>query len=281
MKMTAMRKLWPALLLVVGLTPRLHAYDTKVLVTGKELPPELQNVGVTEHLGNPLDLDMQFTDENGQSVPLRKYFTSPKPVLMAMVYYTCPALCNYHLNGLTEAMKTLKWSTGKDFELVAVSMNHREGPDVAGKKKENYLKLYDRHTGDAGWHFLVGSEANVQKLADELGFKFRWMEDKKQFAHASVAYVVTPDGKISRYLHGISIEPNTLKLSLLEASNGKIGNVLEQAVMYCFQFDPVKNKYTLYAWNVMRIGAALMVLLLAIFLIPVWWREKPRPSLRT
>ncbi|MGZ6480367.1 MAG: SCO family protein [Bdellovibrionales bacterium] len=271
--MTAVQKLLPVLLLLAGLTPRLWAYDTKVLVTGHELPKELQGVGVDEHLGANIDLDMQFTDESGKQVPLSTYFHSPQPVLMAMVYYTCPSLCNYHLNGLTEAMKTLKWSTGQDFELVAVSMNHTETPDVAGKKKHNYLELYNRHTGDAGWHFLVGNEANVKKLAAQLGFKFYWMEDKKQFAHASVAYVVTPTGKISRYLHGIQIEPNTLKLSLLEASNGKIGNMLEQAVMFCFQFDPVKNKYTLYAWNIMRIGGILMVLLLALFLLPIWWRE--------
>jgi protein SCO1/2 len=251
----------------------LHAYDTKVLVTGHELPKELQGVGVEEHLGQALDLDMQFTDEDGRSVPLRSFFSQPKPVLMAMVYYTCPSLCNYHLNGLTEAMKQLKWTTGKDFELVAVSMNHRETPELAAKKKHNYLEAYGRHQGDRGWHFLVGSEDNVKKLAAQLGFKFYWMEDKKQYAHASVAYVVTPEGKISRYLHGIQVDPQTLKMSLLEASNGKIGSVIEHALMFCFQFDPVKNKYTLYAWNIMRIGGILMVLLLGILLIPVWWRE--------
>jgi protein SCO1/2 len=273
-----MRKLWLPLVAAVVLTPKLWAYDTKVLVTGHELPKELQDVGVDEHLGAQLDLETLFTDEQGQTVPLRSFFKSDKPVLMAMVYYTCPSLCNYHLNGLTEAMKTLKWTTGADYELVAVSMNSAETPDLAAKKKHNYLELYGRPQGNPGWHFLVGAEANVKKLAGQLGFKYRWMEDKKQFAHASVAYVVTPDGKISRYLHGIQIEPNTLKLSLLEASNGKIGSVLEQAIMFCFQFDPVKNKYTLYAWNIMRIGALLTILLLAIFLIPVWWRDRlPRP----
>jgi protein SCO1/2 len=269
-----MRKFLSALILAAGFTSNAWAYDTKPLVTGHELPKELQSVGVDEHLGASLDLDMQFTDENGQQVPLRSFFHSPKPVLMAMVYYTCPSLCNYHLNGLTEAMKKLKWSTGQDFELVAVSMNHTETPDVAGKKKHNYLELYNRHTGDAGWHFLVGSKDNVAKLASQLGFRFYWMEDKKQFAHASVAYVVTPEGKLSRYLHGIEVDPNTLKLSLLEASNGKIGNLIEHALMFCFQYDPAKSKYTIYAWNIMRIGGFLTVLLLGILLIPVWWREK-------
>lgn len=268
-----MSRLWP-LLLAIGLTPfyGLWAYDTKVVVTGHDLPKDLENVGVKENLGSQLDLDLQFTNEFGHVVPLRSYFNTHKPVLMAMVYYTCPSLCNYHLNGLTEAMKELHWTTGTDFELVAVSMNASETPAVAGKKKHNYLELYGRPNGEKGWHFLVGSQANVQRLADQLGFQFRWLEDKQQYAHASVAYVVTPEGKISRYLHGIQIDPKTLKLSLLEASNGKIGSFFEQAVMFCFQFDPQKNKYTLAAWNIMRLGAFVMILLLAIFLVPAWWR---------
>ena len=269
-----MRKLWLALWLAFCVTPQSWAYDTKPVVTGHELPAELKNVGVIEHLGSNLDLGLQFTDESGAVVPLGKYFGGHKPVLMAMVYYTCPSLCNFHLNGLTDTMKNLKLTAGKDFEVVAVSMNHTETPDVAGKKKHNYLELYGRPEGNNGWHFLVGSEENVRKLANQLGFKFNWLEDQKQYAHAAVAYVITPEGKISRYLHGIQVDPNTLRMSLLEASNGKIGGFLEQAIMFCFQFDPKKNKYTLYAWNIMRVGAFMMLLVLAIILIPAWKRER-------
>lgn len=271
-----MFKLGLTAMVAIFMTPSLWAYDTKVVVTGHELPAELKDVGIVEHLGDKLDLNLTFTDEAGQTVPLGKYFTGNKPVLMAMVYYTCPSLCNYHLNGLTETMKQLKWTAGKDFEVIAVSMNSKEGPEVAGPKKANYLKAYGRPEGESGWHFLVGNEANVQALAKQLGFKFHWLEDKKQFAHASVAYLITPEGQISRYLHGIQVEPQTMRLGLLEASNGKIGSVVEHALMFCFQFDPQKNKYTLYAWNIMRLGGILMVLLLAVFLIPVWWREQSR-----
>ena len=143
-----MRSAWLALLALTFLTPSVWAYDTKVLVTGKEIPAELQNVGVVEHLGATLNLDRTFVDEAGQTVPLRTFFSKDKPVLLAMVYYTCPSLCNYHLNGLTETMKNLKWTTGKDFELVAVSMNSKETPDVADAKKHNYLKVYARPEGD-------------------------------------------------------------------------------------------------------------------------------------
>lgn len=260
----------------------LWAYDpVKAPVTGHGLPAELVNVGVEEHLGQSLDLSMTFTNEAGETIPLGSYFHKDRPVLLAMVYYTCPSLCNYHLNGLTDTLKTMKWTSGREFEVVAVSMNHKETPDLAAKKKHNYLKAYGRPEGEKGWHFLVGNQQNVEKLAAQLGFKFNWMEDKQQYAHAAVAYVVTPGGKISRYLHGIQPEAGTLKLSLLEASNGKIGSVIEQVMMFCFQFDPRKNKYTLYAWNLMRIGAILMVLVLAVLLIPLWLREQSHNRHRT
>ena len=258
------------------------AYDPRnPEITGHELPAELSAVGVDEHLGAPLDLNLQFTDDHGQKVPLGRYFHSGKPVLMAMVYYNCPSLCSYHLNALNEAMKGLKWTAGDEFQLVAVSMNHRETPELARAKKHNYLEAYGRPEGEDGWHFLVGDEANVAALAKELGFRFHWMEDKQQYAHAAVAYVITPEGKISRYLHGLGVDAGTLKLSLLEASSGRIGNVVEQVLMFCFKFDPTKSKYTLYAWNIMRIGAVLTVLLLAILLLPVWWREQNRNRTRT
>lgn len=255
----------------------LHAYDPKdVQVTGHEKPAELADVGVEEHLGNGLDLGLSFTDDHGQAVTLGSYFKTGRPVLMAMIYYNCPSLCSYHLNGLTETMRLMKWSPGREFEMVIVSMDHTENAELAAAKKQNYLKAYGRPESAEGWHFLTGSKENVKTLADQLGFKFNWLEDKKQFAHAAVAYVVTPEGKISRYLHGVQPELNTLKLSLLEASNGTIGTALEQVLMFCFKFDPHKNKYTLAAWNLMRIGALLMVLLIAVVLVPVWWREQRR-----
>lgn len=254
-----------------------HAYDPKnVNVTGHELPSELVSVGVDDKLGAQIDLSLTFRDDSGAEVPLGTYFHKGRPVIMAMVYYNCPSLCNFHLNGLTEILKVLKWTAGEKFEVVAISMDHTEGPELAHAKKQTYIKEYGRPESAGGWHFLTGSQENVKAVADQLGFKFKWLEDKKQFAHAATTYVVTPDGKISRFLHGIQPELNTLKLSLLEASNGKIGNAIEQVLMFCFKFDPTKNKYTLYAWNLMQIGAVLTVLLLALFLLPVWWREQRR-----
>jgi len=254
-----------------------HAYNpNEVVVTGHERPRELQSVSVEEHLGRQLDLSLPFTNDQGVTVPLAEYFHKGRPVLMAMVYYNCPMLCSLHMNGLNDVLKGLKWTSGKEFEVVAVSMDHTEGSALASAKKQTYLKEYGRDPEGRGWHFLTGDKESVRKLSDQLGFRFHWMAEKKEFAHAAVAYVITPEGKISRYLHGVAPEPGTVKMSLLEASNGTIGNYIEQALMMCFVFDPKKSKYTLRAWNLMRIGAVLMVLVLAVFLVPAWWREQRR-----
>ena len=250
------------------------AYDpTDIVVTGHELPQEIVGVGVDEHLGAQLDLSLPFTDDKGETGPLSRFFSNGKPALMAIVYYSCPSLCNYHLNGLTETMKKIQLVAGRDFNLIAVSMLSTEKPELAATKKHNYLKAYGHEEAADGWHFLVGTKENIASLATQFGFRFKWLEDKQQFSHASVAYVVTPTGKISRYLHGIQPEPQTLRLSLIEAGEGRIGSVVEQAMMFCFQFNPAKGKYTLYAWNLVRIGAIVMVLLLAVLLIPLWWRD--------
>jgi protein SCO1/2 len=238
------------------------------------IPEEIENVGVTEHLSQQLSKSLDFTNDKGEKVTLGQYFNGKKPVLITMIYYSCPSLCNYHLNGLLDVFRKSKMQIGRDFDLVAVSMNHRETPDLAAKKKATYLKELNQPGAEAGWHFLVGTEQNVKKLSDELGFRFKWSEASQQYAHAAVAYVTTPEGVISRYLYGIEFPPQTLRLSLIEASQGKIGNIIDQIVLFCFQFDPSKNKYTLYAFNIMRIGGALTALLLAAFIFPYWRRER-------
>lgn len=256
-------------------TLKAYAYDPQEpIVTGHELPKDLQDVGVEEHLGEQLDLSLPFVSDAGEEVTLGRYFQGAKPVLMAMVYYTCPSLCNHHLNSLNDAIKELKWTAGDEYEIVAVSMNHREGPKVAAAKKKNYVEAYGRPESADGWHFLTGTEENVKKLADQLGFKFKWIADQEQYAHAAVAYVATPGGQISRYLYGVATEPETIRLALIEASDGKIGSVVDQLLMFCLQFDPKKNKYTLYAWNMMRLGGGLILVVLGLFLVPFWLREK-------
>jgi protein SCO1/2 len=241
-----------------------------------EVPAQLEGLKVIERPGQQLTLSREFVNEKGETVSLGSFYDSQRPVLLSIVYYGCPGLCNYHLNGLMETFKGMDQHIGSDFQVVVVSMDHRETSDLASKKKESYLKVLDQPAAAAGFHFLVGSEENVKALAEELGFPFRWDEAEQQYAHPAVAHITTPTGIISRYLHGIQFDSKTLRLSLVEAADGKIGNIVEQLTLFCFQFNPAKNKYTFFAFNVMRAGAGLTVVLLAIFLIPIWRRERRR-----
>lgn len=255
------------------------AYDPKDrALLAHETPVEMQGLKVQEQLGKQLNLSAEFTNEAGQPVALGTFFDGHRPVLMTMVYYTCPSLCNFHLNGLLEVFKKMNLVAGRDFQVVAVSMNHRETHEVADAKKQSYLEAYGKEGAAEGWHFLTGSEAQVQNLAHDLGFPFRWDEVGQQYAHPAVAYVATPGGQLSRYLYGIEFPPESLKLALIEASKGKIGTLVDQLILFCFQFDPAKNKYTLYAFNVMRLGAVLTAILLALVLIPTWLREKRKAA---
>jgi protein SCO1/2 len=263
--------------LLVGFSTLTWSYEPSQRVQlAEQTPNELQGIGIVEHVGQTIDLNIPFVDDNGKNVLLQKYFNT-KPVLLTIVYYDCPSLCNYHLNGLTAALKRIDWTTGQQFDVVAVSMDAREDAVLAHQKKKAYVAEYNRQQPIEGWHFLTGTEANIKKLAQQVGFQFHWVEDQKQFAHASVAYVITPQGKISRYLYGIEFEPQTVRLALVEAADGKISTLVDQLILFCFHFDPAKNKYVLYAFNIMRAGAVLILLVLAAILIPAWRRERRRP----
>ncbi len=268
-------------LLCLALPLHVGAYDpkNKPPLPAAETPAELKDIGIDEHLGEYIDPNLEFTADDGRTVKIGEYFShAQKPVMLSVVYYSCPNLCNYHLNGVTAALKQLQWTVGDQFDLVAVSMDHKETAEVAAKKKANYVAEYGRPQSVSGWHFLTGTEENVKKLTDSVGFKFKWDEKEKQYAHAAAAILVAPGGKIVRYLYGIEFDPKTVRMSLLEASNGKIGSVVDKLILFCFHFDPTKNKYTLYAYNVMRISGLVMLLALALILVPTWLRERRRQT---
>lgn len=254
--------------LMAAFTPPSWGAESAVTAKG------IDGVGVVEQTGHSIDLQLPFVDDVGQKVTLGDYFNSGKPVLMAIVYYTCPELCNYHLSGLTEAMNQLRWTAGKDYQLVMVSMNPKEGPKEAAEKKATYLKMYNRPGAAQGWHFLTGSQASVQDLAKDVGFQYKWDAKDKQYAHVSVAYILSPEGRVFRYLYGVQVSPKTLRLSLVEASGGKIGSLLDQALLYCFHFDPSKNRYTLYAWSLAQVAAVLLMAAIGLLLIPGWMKER-------
>ena len=236
--------------------------------------PELKGVGITEHLGARIPTDLKFTDDRGRAVTLGDYFHDGKPVILNLVYYECPMLCNLVLNGVTTAAHQLGWTPGKEYRLVAISINPRETYDLAAAKKASYLHELDKPGSENGWSFLVGDSTQSKALADALGWGFYYDAESKEYVHTAATFVVTPSGTISRYLYGIEYEPRDFRLALLEASEGKIGNTLDRLILYCFHYDPEAKGYVLFAQNIMKLGGGVAVVLLGIFLLTLWRRER-------
>jgi len=251
------------------------------LANAQQTPRELEGVSVTEKLGQQVDLDLTFIAENGYPVALREYFKKGKPVLLNLVYYTCPMLCNLVLNAQVAALREVPWTPGNEFEIVTVSIDPTENFKLAGDKKAAYLESYERPA--PGWHFLVDNQGNVQKLAQQVGFGYKLDQQSGQYAHAAVIFVLTPEGKISRYLYGTKFKPLDVRLSLAEAAEGKWGLSFEKFLLYCFHYDPDARSYVPFARNFMKAGGVLTILVLSILLYRMWRRERnvPPPSTET
>ena len=235
------QKYWKSLpkqlskLLLLFFSVPLLAYEGKKNYLAEEAPHLLKDMQVTEKTGQFIDFDLRFKDSSARPIPLKTLFKG-SAVLMTVVYYNCPSLCNFHLNGLLNAMQKIPQTAGKDYTFVAVSMDARETPALAETKKANYLKEFNRPGQKA--HFLTGKSENITKLTHSLGFPFRWDEATRQFAHSPVAYLLSPKGQILRYLYGVEFEPETLRLSLVEASQGKIGTIKDRIRLFCYRFNP-------------------------------------------
>ncbi len=239
-------------------------------------PQELEGVGINEKLNQPVDLDLTFVAESGYPVKLREYFRKGKPVILNLVYYTCPMLCNLVLNAQTTALRSIPWTPGAEFEVVTISIDPTEHFGMAREKKAVYLSSYDRPA--PGWHFLADHEGNVKKLADQVGFRYKFDERQGQYAHAAAIMILTPEGKISRYLYGIKFSARDVRLALTEASEGKFG-ISDRLLLLCFHYDPQTRSYVLFATNVMRGGGALAALILGIILWRYWRREQQAAAL--
>jgi protein SCO1/2 len=240
------------------------------------VPNEVKNVTVKEHLNSTIPLDLAFTDEYGKSVKLREYFSGKKPVLLQLGYYKCPMLCSLISEGIADTLSEVKLDVGKDFEVVFVSIDPSEGSDLAEAKKHSFERAYHRPGTDGGWHLLTGKQDQIKKLADAVGFEYRWVESAGQFSHPACIVLATPDGHISRYLYGVKFDPKTVRLSLVEASDGKIGTTVDAFILTCFQFDGHQGKYALMAVGMMRIGGAVTVLAVASLIGYLLWRERRR-----
>ncbi len=241
------------------------------------LPPQLRDVGFDQRLDEQAPLDLQFADESGKPVVIRDYFHE-KPVILVMAYYRCPMLCTLVLNGLVQGLRDISLDVGKDFEVVTVSFDPRETPDLATAKKQTYLSRYDRPGAEGGWHFLTGQEPAIRELAQSVGFRYHYDPATDQFAHAAGIIVLTPTGKISRYFYDIRFSPRDLRLGLVEASSGKIGSPIDQALLFCFHYDPSVGRYGVAVMNFIRLGGVLTMLALGAFIGIQFRRERKRDA---
>jgi protein SCO1/2 len=237
------------------------------------VPAPLREIGFDQNLNAPVPLDTTFRDEAGRTVRLGGYF-GKRPVVMVFAYYDCPMLCTLVINGLSSALNVLSLSPGTDFEIVTVSFDARDTPASASAKKAAYLDRYKRAGAAESWHFLTGDQASIDRLTRAAGFRYVWDQDTKQFAHPTGVIVLTPDGRLARYLFGIEYGPRDLRFAIVEASAGNIGSAVDSLLLYCYHYDPMTGRYGLAIMRAMRLAGAATVLALGTFIVVMVRREK-------
>ena len=242
------------------------------------LPEQLQKVGIQQRLGEQLPLEAKFKNEDGREIALGDLFKSGRPVVLALVYYECPMLCNQVLNGLSGSMKGISLDPGKDYDIVAISFDARENdkPGLAANKRASYIDRFGRKGTENGWHFLTGDQASIDAVTKAVGFKYEWDDKSNQFAHASGIMITTPEGKLSHYFYGIDYAPKDVKFGLIEAADKKIGGVSDQLLLYCYHYDPATGKYGFAILNVMRLVSIAMLIGMAATGF-VFWRRNKKP----
>ncbi len=237
------------------------------------IPGPLADIGIDQRLGESLPLGLTFRDEMGRTVRLGDYF-GERPVVLSLVYYECPMLCTLVLNGLTGALETINLEPGRDYEVVTVSIDPGESFPLAVAKKKEYVKRLGRPAAETSWHFLTGDEENIKKLAAAVGFRYAYDPKTDLFIHAAGIMVATPDGRLARYLYGVEYAPRDLRLSLVEASEGRLGTLSDQVLLFCYQYDPHSGTYSVAALSLVRGGGILTVVLIAGFVTLMLRREK-------
>ena len=246
---------------------------------GSDRQSPLSRVAIEQKLDSQLPLDAVFQDETGKTVQLGSYF-GKRPVVLALVYYDCPMLCTQILNGVVRAAKVLTFTPGKEYEVVAISFDAREKPADAAAKKAVYMKDFGHPETAGGWHFLTGGVDPIKRVTDAVGFRYVWDVNTAQFAHASAVYVLTPEGKLSKYFYGIDYSPKDMRFALVEASENRIGNPVDKILLYCYHFDPHAAKYTPYALALLRVAGAATVLIFGGFVFISLRRERRQKGSR-
>lgn len=240
----------------------------------QQLPSELNNVGIDQKLDAQVPLDLPFKDEAGQSVTLQKY-VHDKPVVLALVYYDCPMLCTEVLNGMTSTLRDLKFDIGKDYQVVTVSFDPKETPQLAAAKKASYIQRLGKPGAADGWHFLTGPESSIKQLTDAVGFHYVWDPQTQVFNHATAIMILTPDGKISKYFYGVQYSPTDMRFGLIQASDNKIGTPVDKVLLFCCKYNATTGKYDLIVSRLLSILAAGTILALSAFLY-VMFRFGPK-----
>ena len=246
---------------------------------GGQTTVDLSDVKVIEHTGQQLPLDLSFIDEAGKPVLLRQYFTGRKPVILQLGYFQCPMLCSYVARGALDSLKQVSLNAGSDYEFVFVSIDPRETPALAAEKKQAYLQGYQRDGAGAGWHLLTGKQEQITQLSRAVGIQYKWVASAGQYAHPAVITLCMPDGPISRYLYGVRFDPQTLRLSLVETSNGKVGTTVDQFILTCFQWDGRQGKYAFTAMYIMRAGGVIAMIVVGVVLFRLFRREARQAKL--
>jgi protein SCO1/2 len=239
-------------------------------------PPELEGVDIVEHLGRPLPREATFRDADGKTVKLGDYFDGKRPSVLIFAYHTCPMLCSLVLDAAVKALNDVPWTVGQEFDVVSVSIDPHDTPETATRKRAQVISSYARAKGSPrGWHFLVsaGGEENIRRVTDAIGFQYRYDARQKQYAHPAAIYLLTPEGRIARYLYGIQYEAGDARLGLLEAAEGRSITTTEKLLLFCYHYDPQGKHYAIVAMNVMRLGGVVTVVVIGSFLSIMWVRE--------
>jgi protein SCO1 len=257
-----------ALVLVVG--------ESSAQYLREEIPGVGGEAKVVEKLNAKIDLDLVFRDEEGRKIPLRQFFDGRRPVLLTLNYANCPSLCGLQLNGLVDVLSEMEMLPGEEFEIVTVSIDPREKPIDAKVKKAEFIRRLGRPKAARGWHFMVGERRDIEKLADSVGFGYGYDKKTGDYAHAAVCMLMTPAGRVSRYIYGHRFVPQTMRLSLVEASEGKIGTTTDRILLYCYVFDPDTGVYTKQAFRIVQLVGVVSLLLVGGFLLFLWRRERSR-----
>ena len=241
-------------------------------IVASNVPAKMQHVTFSQRLGEQLPLDARFKDESGRDIALGDYF-GKKPVVLAFVYYQCPMLCPLVMNGISSALKVVPFTPGTEFDVVLISFDPRDTPEAANAKKRAHLQHWAVPETADGWHFLTGAEQDIRRVTSAAGFTYEWDEETQQFSHVSGVLVATPDGRLSRYFYGVEFSPKDLRLALVDSSQGRLGSVVEELLLYCFHYDPSTGKYGAAFMNILRLGGVLTVGLILGFVVLMRRRE--------